>query len=251
MTSTKKEFEIAHASLTGGRGSNQDRCLALTNGNAILLGLGDGLGGHPRGDAAAQLLMDVCAFRFNRAETPIKDPAAFMLGCVGQAHQAILDYGQQQAPPIAPRTTAVLSVIQQSIVYWSHVGDSRFYLIRDAQVIGQTLDHRFLSVRRTADRRKHLRASLTRCLGGVTEPPVTTCGPPTRLQSGDTLLLCSDGLWSQVAPAAIIETFADHRVSLDAQLKALVSQAVQTPRSDNVTALALRWKAAVDDAAPS
>lgn len=236
------DFDIAHASLTGGRGSNQDRCLALTNGAAVLLGLGDGLGGHPRGDAAAQLLMDVCSFRFDRVNTPMEDPSAFMLSCVGQAHRAIVDFGRQQTPPIAPRTTAVLAVVQQETVYWSHVGDSRLYLIRDAEVIGQTRDHRLLSVHRSGDQRKRLRASLTRCLGGAAEPPVTTCGPPTVLKWGDTLLLCSDGLWSQVAPAAIVETFADSRVSLNAQLQALVSQAVQTPRSDNVTALALRWK---------
>ena len=54
-------LELARISLKGDRKLNQDRCLMLSKGGDTLLALGDGLGGHPRGEVAAQLLCEALA----------------------------------------------------------------------------------------------------------------------------------------------------------------------------------------------
>lgn len=244
-----RPFEAAKASLTGDRDCNQDRCLVLCGGDTVLLGLADGLGGHPRGEVAAQLTMDVCESLFRRARKPLVDPERFMLQCIGKAHQAIIRFGRRQVPPVAPRTTAVLAVVQAGMVHWTHVGDSRMYLLRTGKVHRQTRDHaqvRF--VRQSASETSRPRSSLTRCLGGVEQPPTTTCGAPTRLQRHDTVLLCSDGLWGQVSAGALTAAFVDTRSTIDDRLQALVETAAARPNSDNVTAIALRW---LNDAAES
>ena len=85
-------------------------------------------------------------------------------------------------PTIAPRTTSVIAVIQYGTAYWAHVGDSRLYLVRDGEVKAQTRDHsqvRF--VRQSAEEMPRACASLTRCLGGLPQPPTTTCGVPVPL----------------------------------------------------------------------
>ena len=51
---TRTAFEAAKVSLTGHRNCNQDRCLFLEQRRYVLLALADGLGGHPRGEMAAQ-----------------------------------------------------------------------------------------------------------------------------------------------------------------------------------------------------
>ncbi len=71
MNAQERQFEAAKASLTGDRKCNQDRCLVLCGGETVLLGLADGLGGHPRGEVAAQLLIDVCESLFRRARKPL------------------------------------------------------------------------------------------------------------------------------------------------------------------------------------
>jgi serine/threonine protein phosphatase PrpC len=246
MNEQIRPFEAAKFSLIGGRECNQDRCLVLSSGETVLLGLADGLGGHPRGEIAAQLLVDVCESLFRRTPKPIADPAHFMRQCIGRAHQAIIRFGHRQAPPIAPRSTAVLAVVQSGIGHWMHVGDSRLYLIREGRIQYQTRDHAQIRfVRQSASEVSRPRSSLTRCLGGQEEPPLTTCGRPTRLHANDSIVLCSDGLWGQLSPGALVATFADGKAPLADRLQALVEKAAAHPSSDNVTAVALRWLAAV------
>lgn len=244
MNDPPRLFEAAKVSVTGERPSNQDRCLFLCSSDTVLLGLADGLGGHPRGEVAAQLLVDVSESLFRQATKPLQDPEQFMLQCIGKAHNAILRFGRRHSPPIAPRTTAVLAVIQGGMAYWAHVGDSRLYLIRDGLVHTQTRDHSQIRfVRQSAAESSRPRASLTRCLGGLPQPPTTTCGPPTLLQTGDTIVLCSDGLWAQLSSRGLIDAFNGGAADLDSHLTAVIEQAAQAPNSDNVSAVALRWLA--------
>ena len=243
MSNPVRPFEAAKVSILGERPVNQDRCLVLAAGDTVLLGLADGLGGHPRGEVAAQLLVDVCETLFRHAPKPIYDPQHFMLQCIGKAHHAILQYGRRQEPPLAPRTTAVLAIVQAGTAYWAHVGDSRLYLIRDGRALAHTRDHsqvRF--VRQSAAEPPRARPSLTRCLGGMPQPPTTTCGAPTPLHPGDTLVLCSDGLWNQLPAAALTGAF-DGAAAVEAGLRSLADRAAAMPNSDNVTAVALRWLA--------
>ena len=239
-----KAFEAAKGSLTGDRITNQDRCLFLSSANTALLCLADGLGGHPRGEVAAQMLLDAAETLFRQADKPLPDPERFMLQCIGKAHKAILQFGGRQSPPVAPRTTAVIAIVQDGTAYWCHVGDSRLYLIRNAQVVAQTRDHAEVRyVRQSATEVSRPRASLTRCLGGLLQPPTTTCGAPTRLCHGDALLLCSDGLWNQIPKRALINAFEPRDASVEDRLQALLELAATAPNSDNVSAVALRWLA--------
>ncbi len=248
MSRPARPFQAARATAKGDRPSNQDRCLFLGDGDCNLLGVADGLGGHPRGEVAAQLLIDVCETLFRRAEKPLHHPEQFMLQCIGQAHRAILNFGRRQAPPIAPRTTAVLAVVQAGLIHWVHVGDSRLYLIRDGKVVSQTRDHAQIRfVRQSAHELSRPQSSLTRCLGGMLHPPTTTCGPETRLQGHDLVVLCSDGLWQQLSSADLAQALQNPDQALDVGLAALVKRAAAAPNSDNVTAVALRWLATHSD----
>jgi len=242
MNDATRPFRAAKASAIGSRESNQDRCFFFDDGTSVLLGVADGLGGHPRGEVAAQLFADVCETQFRQTPRPLADPESFMLQCIARAHQAIRRFGSRQSPPISPRTTAVLAIIQDGIAYWSHVGDSRLYLSRRSQLTLQTRDHALVRyVRQSADLPPRARTSLTRCLGGLPQPPTTTCGAPIPLHEGDALLLCTDGLWSQVPEDRLAELFAASPDALEAGLPALIDAAAQTPGSDNVTAVALAW----------
>ncbi len=240
----QKRFEAARVSLTGDRKMNQDRSLILTEGGTTLLLLGDGLGGHPRGEVAAQLLADVSESWFRRQEKPLRDPEQFMMQCVHKAHEAIALFGNRQDPPIVPRTTAVIAILQYGMAYWVHVGDSRLYLIRDGHIQAQTKDHSAVRYIRPADSdRCTVRSTITRCLGGPHAPPSLSVGSPTELCIGDVLLLCSDGLWGQIPQDDLVKTLSVESGFVSA-VQGLAQEAVKRgyPRSDNVTAVGLRWQ---------
>lgn len=243
MNQIAMPFDVAKQSLTGDRHQNQDRCQVLVAQAAVMLSLADGLGGHPRGEVAAQLLVDVAEHMFRAAPKPLDDPTRLMLRIMSKSHRSILDFGKRQDPQIAPRTTAVLGVVQQGHLYSAHVGDSRFYLIRDRRIYARSQDHS-IALQPVGDGigRKRGRVSLTRCLGGVREtPPVTTCSPPIPLQIGDVILICSDGLWGQVQPEQLVAAFAHKDTPVTEQLEALTQLAASGVRSDNVSAIAMRW----------
>ena len=238
--------ESAKISLIGDRSNNQDRCAIFSANDTYCMVLADGLGGHPKGEVAAQILVNVCQQAFTRSMKPISAPDTFMRACIQQAHQAILEYGSRQRPQIAPRTTAVAAVVQNNKVYWAHVGDSRFYLIREGSIVAQTTDHSVAQLMKTMDQPELLNApgmnrnSITRCLGGEKTPPTPTLGSPTGLLPGDYLVLCSDGLWAQVEEEDLLDTF-ENADSLRKDLRKLASLAETnaSPKSDNITALVL------------
>lgn len=234
-------LELARISLKGDRKLNQDRCLILSKGGDTLLALADGLGGHPRGEVAAQLLIDTCEHLFRNAAHPVEDPLALLTACLERAHGAIVRFGMSQEPPIAPRTTGVLCLVQDGRAWWCHVGDSRLYLFRDGHLKDRTNDH---SRKRQRDRGGNSRSkiTITRCLGGLNLPPDLAESGPVGLHPGDILLLSSDGFWSQFEPTDLARHLYQGG-ELGENLPALAQRAYRNaqPRSDNVTAVGLRW----------
>jgi serine/threonine protein phosphatase PrpC len=133
--------EITLVSRQGDRAANQDRCLAVERADCALLLLADGMGGHPRGELAAQVFIDSLARQFNVAELPPAEAGEFLVRGMEQAHHAIVAAGRQQTLPVDPRTTAVACLVQDRQACWVHAGDSRLYLIRHGTVLERTRDH--------------------------------------------------------------------------------------------------------------
>ena len=241
-------YQLALATRLGDRPSNQDRCAALERDGAVLLVLADGMGGHARGELAAQTLVDSLRDSFNAANLPVNAPRAFLRQALERAHVAVVENGHAQHPPVQPRTTAVACLVQGDRAHWAHVGDSRLYLVRAGTVGFRTQDHTYVQelqrhgMLSTEQLRRHpLRNYVTRCIGGGLEAPVITEGPETVLEPADVVLLCSDGLWSAV-PESDLRAVGEAE-SLETTLDALAEAAQKAtyPQSDNISVVALRW----------
>lgn len=235
----------------GNRACNQDRARIIERGSAVLLVLADGMGGHARGELAAQALIDSLQASFHERDLPIADPPGFLHQAFARAHEEILALGLRQAQPVYPRTTAVACLVQHNRVWWAHLGDSRLYWIRDGRLLARTRDHTYVEEllrRRAIDERaaqSHpMRNYVTQCLGGPQEPSRPTLGEPGDLQIGDQLLLCSDGFWGPLQEPELLRQLG--ATDLEAALQRLADDAERNayPNSDNVSAIALRLLAA-------
>jgi PPM family protein phosphatase len=244
------KYETAQSSLLGNRSSNQDRCLVLEAPDAILLCLADGMGGHPKGEMAAQILMDNARRAFLTSRKPIASPHFFLSGLMDMTHKQILEFGRSQEPPIEPRTTGVLCLVQEENAYWAHIGDSRLYIMRDGVIHLRTDDHSYVEHLRqqgiisAAQVHTHkYRNYVTRCLGGTNNRPVAELSGPHPLKEGDIVLLCSDGFWGPLSERPLVDNLFGNPGSLLSGIRKLASQAENTsqPESDNVTVVALRW----------
>lgn len=244
-------YVTALANRLGNRACNQDRARIVERGPAVLLALADGMGGHARGELAAQALVDSLERSFHDQTLPIADPATFLQQACARAHEDILAVGLRQDEPVYPRTTAVIGLLQHNRVWWAHLGDSRLYWIRDGRLLARTRDHTYVEEllrRRAIDEQaaqSHpMRNYVTQCLGGPQEAARPTLGEPVDLQIGDQLLLCSDGFWGALEEDELLQRL--NAPELDDALQQLADAAERNayPNSDNVSAIALRLLAA-------
>lgn len=241
------QYVIARSSRLGNRAINQDRVAALERDNTVLLVLGDGLGGKTGGEVAAQVMVDTIARAFQNVKLPIRKPREFLTEALHLAHHAVIAAGKKIDPPINPGTTAVLCLVQDGSAWWAHVGDSRLYLFRGSVPIYRTRDHSFVEKLvesghlKNDERGSHpLRNYMTRCIGLSDSVPEVTVSNEVKLQAGDIIMLCSDGMWEPIDEMQLGMKILDGRLS-DA-LDKLSEQAEETsyPSSDNISAVAIQ-----------
>jgi len=244
-------FSVYQVSRKGGREKNEDRMGYCYTRDAGLFALADGMGGHPEGEVASQLALQTLAAMFQRDCKPtLADPLRFLHESIIAGHHQLLRYATQKALIDTPRTTVVACLLQGNAAYWAHCGDSRLYLVRGEKLIARTRDHSYSELQQTMSQvvpmnDRFNRNVLFTCLGSPGKPVVDTVGP-LLMQSGDRLLLCSDGLWGTVDDNVITEQLARRDIS-DA-VPELVEQVLRNggAKSDNVSVLAVEWEAAED-----
>lgn len=243
------KFSVFQISRKGGREENEDRMgYCYTRGSGIFL-LADGMGGHPQGEVAAQLALQVVSALFQKEARPeLPDVADFLATAVMAAHGRIRRYAIERDLPDTPRTTIVVAVVQAGLLSWIHCGDSRLYLVRQGELLARTRDHSFLEQRRGGAAAAALtlpqsgnRNVLFTCLGSPTQPVLDVTGP-VALQQGDKLMLCSDGLWGSLSDVDIVYHLSRQPVS--EAVPDLVEDALRKAGagSDNVTCIAMEWE---------
>ena len=242
-------FAIYQASHQGGRKYNQDRVAHAYTDQALLLILADGMGGHSHGELAAEITIKTFMQAFSvEAKPQIHEPAEFLSRVMRKAHEAIVQFAQDQRLPGSPGTTCVAALIQDGRVCWAHAGDSRVYLLRDHKVAAVTHDHSV--VQQWADlgfiteeqMKTHPdRHRITNCLGGEGEMFFVESSAETDLHQGDVLLLCSDGLWDPLTPKEISTSLMVNL--LEGALDQLMDLALyrEGAHADNTSAVVLRW----------
>ena len=240
---------LAHDSRKGGRPYNQDRLATARTGESLLMTLADGMGGYAGGELAAQTAVDFVAAAFRSAAMPcIADPEGFLLRAITGAHLAIVQQGIRAGLGESPRTTLVACIVQAGYAHWSFIGDSRLYLIREGRIAARTRDHSMIQqlvdagrVREEAVAAHPERNKLLRCLGGQSLPRPEA---PTsaRLKKGDTLLLCSDGLWGPLTPRRLLAEFICAAPDRALQRAMALAEIHGGSDRDNLSAVAMQWQ---------
>ena len=144
----------------------------------------------------------------------------------------------------------VACLVQHNCAVWAHCGDSRLYWVRGNGVLAQTRDHSHLEyliakgLASPAQRSSHPdRNKLYNCIGGSSVPRIELSRQAS-LEAGDVLLLCSDGLWSMVPDAEIVQKLATQTVVQAVPELVSMAVAIGGQRADNTTALAISWQGA-------
>ena len=210
-----------------------------------LWAVADGMGGHNAGQIASEAaLKTIVRTYYSR---PGDDVAEGLRAALTEANALIHQAAQQFPDRGGMGTTATVAVVRGDVLTIGQVGDSRAYLLREGQFRQITIDHSWVEeqVRRGGLTREQAEASpyrnvITRSIGmgdGM-EPEIFT----ETLQTGDLVLLCSDGL-SGFLEASEIQRHLQRPSPSEAAL-ALIDAANDAGGRDNITAVVLAVRAA-------
>lgn len=222
----------------------------LSDSLDALFVVADGMGGGRGGDVAssivAQAVPEVVTEnlrRGNGAKEPPDAPELLSDAIARANHRVWLQGLESQMRGMG--TTCVSAVISGDRAYIGNVGDSRAYLLRDGRLSQISEDHSDVyrqvmagKMTREEARVSKFRNSLTRAVG--LKPEVKPDIFPITLEEGDTILLCSDGLTTELPDDEIARILA---AAPDAQKACdlLVDAALRAGGSDNVTVVVSRY----------
>lgn len=247
------------ASHTGKKRShNEDRFFLApwSDRQAVLAVVADGMGGSQAGDVAAQIAIDTFAQLLDQP-FPKRDRDGYNLlqEKFYEADRIIREQAGQSLHQLGMGTTLVAAVFTPNQYLHLYAGDSRLYQFRKGKPLYKSADHSIVRLLvelgkiKPEEARNHpMRSQLTSCLGGKEgkgnfsiDPKWEDEQPPIYpWNSGDTFLLCSDGLHGLVLDetiSSLVEKFGK-----DAQMlmNQLIEQALAAGGNDNITVLTVR-----------
>jgi serine/threonine protein phosphatase PrpC len=243
------KFTIYQNSRQGPRQYNQDRLAYSYSKDALLLVLADGMGGHRNGEIAAQLAVKTLTDAFQRLAVPaLSSPAKFLTDHIQQVHDMIENVTQAQDLIESPRTTIVAAVIQRGYLYCAHVGDSRLYHFRDGHLLFRTEDHSVVQslykkgmISKEEMATHPYKNKIYNCLGGEI-PPQVDLSDRHELHEGDTILLCTDGVWGVLSDQQIKEIIQQNITIVDATTQLMDSaEFASDEKGDNMSAIGVQW----------
>jgi serine/threonine protein phosphatase PrpC len=222
------------------RDGNEDSFL----NEAPLFAVADGMGGHRGGDVASRLALETL-------EVVNKHGRGTLVEQVLDANRAVFERSSRDPAVAGMGTTLTAAVAEAGRLRLAHVGDSRAYLLRGAELRmlteDHTLVHRMVASGEISPQEAEVhphRSVLTRALG--TAPDVQVDEVVIDAEDGDRILLCTDGLTGMVGDDEIRAVLRDEREPRDA-VKRLVRAANAGGGVDNITVVILDISLDADD----
>ena len=227
------------------REQNQDSYqIEQLDKHTVLCVICDGMGGAKSGNVASSLAVDVFTQEVKRSWNPDMDRERLdqiLSGAVKLANFTVYDQAQQFEEFTGMGTTLVAVLIHGKQATFVNVGDSRAYCVDRDGISQVTTDHSLVQmmisrgeITREQARNYPGKNLITRAIGTET---VTVCDIfHKRMEKGDCVLLCTDGLSNMIDDQEILFEVA-HGAQKDQCCQRLLEIAKRRGAPDNVTSV--------------
>ncbi len=203
-----------------------------------LMIVADGMGGHNAGDVASRYTVEAMIENLQTAQD--KRPVPLLSDAIHYANDQVLKKASTDRNLDGMGTTVVAASVVGDYLYVANVGDSRLYLI-DQEISQITRDHSLVEemIRMGELKRKDARTYpdrnvITRAVG-VGEP-IQIDFFDVRLEEGDRILLCSDGLTNMVEDQEILQIIRKSGSPKEAAQQ-LLNEANKNGGKDNISVI--------------
>jgi serine/threonine protein phosphatase PrpC len=260
----RAHLEVAAGSHPGLRGKNNEDVYSVTaykvaqqdQTGSIFAIVADGIGGHLAGEVASGIAVEMISEAV--AQSDGSQPTAIMQAAILQASQAIYAQSENDEAKEGMGTTVACVWIIGDRIYTASAGNSRIYLLRNQQLLQANYDHTWVQeaidagALTTAQAREHPHHNVIRRFLGSKQPldvdlrlrltpqdddRQALANQGARMQPGDRLLLCSDGLNDMVEDQDIRQILLTYPIKQ--AVYHLIDKANQNGGKDNITVVIL------------
>ena len=223
-----------------GRKRQKNEDSYLINDELNLFIVADGMGGHAGGEYASRIAITTIEEMFKHNPSGSSNPEDVVVKAIRDASAKIIAKAEEDRALKGMGTTVICLHLEDKHVILGHVGDSRAYLFRDGVLEQLTEDHSLVNEQVktgliTAEEAKthQFKNIITRSVGVSSDVEVDIV--KKKLKSGDSFLICSDGLSNLVEAKEMEKELCDRETVLAA--KSMVDLANKRGGDDNITLL--------------
>jgi protein phosphatase len=215
----------------------------------------DGMGGHKAGDVASRMVVETMADYWLKVKAdkspsflePInKDVSELAKHLINSISLTNIIIHEAQKKPEYHRMGSTVSalLVEDDCIWAANVGDSRTYLFDHGRLIQVSQEHSVEAEQRAMGltdamgwTHPGMKNLLTRVMGQNKKVDVYIT--PIRPETGDLVLMCSDGLTNYMTEQAISTVLDDFSTSLERKSDILIDEAIRGGGGDNVTVVLL------------
>lgn len=209
------------------RTRNQDAFLAVPQ--AGVFAVADGIGGLPNGDWASRSIVQALEDEASSTGLAFDQQVRQAEEAVLRTNRSLYETGCRGAPPFTMGSTIALALVGHDRATCLWAGDSRIYLHHDGALYLLTTDH----VEKIPFGSAGIsRTVLTRAVGSAPRLKLDRVTVP--FAAGDTLLLCSDGVFNVLSASLMRDLIAGRGDDLADRI---VSEALDAGTQDDATAV--------------
>lgn len=195
-------IEFSMSSEVGERPHNEDNIGMFQRESDYCFVLADGLGGHGKGEVASEIAVNKAVEIFALKKS---SPEDYLEQAFTGAQCEILKEQKESFMNGDMKTTLVILQVENSLIRWGHIGDSRLYYFKRKRLECRTLDHsvpqilvacgeiKEKEIRHHPDRNR-----LLKVLGEPESIPRFEENEPIPVGGEQAFLLCSDGFWEWI-----------------------------------------------------
>jgi serine/threonine protein phosphatase PrpC len=230
----------------------------LVSPEASLFAVCDGMGGHNAGEVASRMAIDTIAGFVERSgvekeitwpwglDGEISFDANRLKTAIRLANAQVFQAADNREDLTGMGTTVVAALVSGQAMTIGSAGDSRCYLVRDDRLVQLTRDDSWVSaavgegILNSDDVERHpLRNVITKAVGARDSIDLDVV--EHRLEPGDIVLLCSDGLHGMLNDHELQKLLLPPLESLEETAASLIDAANEAGGRDNVTVVLLRY----------
>lgn len=234
-----------------GKRDNMEDCIfpypGSASGNERLFIVCDGMGGHAKGEVASKLACETLGNNFSN-HLSVLITEAMIIDAFNNLQLVFDEYTSNNAGAKGMGTTVVMAVFHGSGIAVAHIGDSRFYHIRNGDILWQTTDHSLVNewvkqgLISKGNAINHPKSNvITRAIQGKN---VREVSPEVNFISdvvpNDYLLLCTDGITGGISDEQLCEILGSEHD--EATKNGLIEQLCEANSRDNYSAYLLKVK---------